>query len=217
MVSCLCRLRYIRYSDYSEGLNNWCFILKLSYGWIYISCVHNNVCNHMLPIYCNKILIPRRINLNYRAEQLLGDPFALQPFIPCACHSILKQRKGNVDDAPFLFLAADSRRSGFQRAAIAGTCVPTPDSWHALCVPRRAICARRHVPVTWLGGKQEEESKFVPRQRCVRGFFAPKPAAGLVFSSRCPLSCWSSCWSCEPDEFVTVSLGEFKHRTCRGH
>lgn len=25
-------VRYIRYSDCNEGLNNWCLVLKLSYG-----------------------------------------------------------------------------------------------------------------------------------------------------------------------------------------
>lgn len=105
-------------------------------------------------------------------------------------HLLLKRRCRNADDGPFLFLEADSWRSGFQWAANTSmsTCVLMPDSWHAPCVPRLTICASHHVPVTWHEGSQGEKSNFIPQQRCI--VFSCSPAvwaeiccdSGLFFS-----------------------------------
>lgn len=102
-----------------------------------------------------------------------------------------------MDDAPVLFSEAGSWRSGLQRAASASisTCVPVPDSWHALCVPRRAICASRHVPVTWLGGSQEEDGEFIPRQRCILIYFFFTTCTGICCGFGLFLSFPSLCWS----------------------
>lgn len=195
-------------------------------GALFSNCLMDESVYHVcVIIHCNEVLLPYGICLKHHAEEPLGGPFAF--ILHTRTILILKPRKGNADDVPFLFLEADSWRSGFQWAASASvsTCVPTPDSWHALRVPRRAICARRHVPVTWLGGSQEEESRFIPRQRCVcfSSFFyaallrALKSAPGWVFSSLSPLSLLKRCWSYKPDEFITVIPGKFTLRTRREH
>lgn len=144
--------------DYNKGLNSWCLVLKLLYGWICVSSVHNNGCNNMLPISCDKTL--KTYHLKHCAERPLRGAFA------CDLLFSSKVRSGNVGDAPFPFLAPGALVSRGQRGA--GAAAPVSPTAGTLC-PRhsRHLCPR-HAPPTG-PGRQEQQRDSTPPRRWVWG------------------------------------------------